>query len=92
MLDTLSAEFISRSLANSMRQRIRYSIGVRPRISLKRRANADRDILATRAKASTVQRSAGCAWMALITLLRFRSATAENQPPSAALIVDMWGA
>ena len=61
MTETGSLEFSSLSPASSMRQRVTYSIGDAPTVSLKRWAKAERDMQARPANACNVQRYAGSA-------------------------------
>ena len=56
-----SLEFSSLSPASSIRQRVRYSIGVSPAVALNFRAKVDRDMPARSASSCNVQRCAGSA-------------------------------
>ena len=77
---TGSDEVRSRSAARSMRQRTRYPITEVPALSLKRSANADRDIRARWANSCTVQRCPGSWCIAVIAAPNCGSAMADNQP------------
>ena len=56
MVETESLEFISRSPASSILQRVRYSMGDVPTVSLNLIAKADRDMPARSASFCRVQR------------------------------------
>ena len=80
MTEMGSLEFASLSPASSMRQRVRYSIGDAPTVSLNFRAKVDRDMPARSASSCNVQRCAGSSCMALIAAPICLSASAKSQP------------
>lgn len=80
MSDIGADDFSSIADAHLTRQLVRYSKGVCSRTLLKRKANADLDMPAVRARTSTVQSSAGSAWIASMTGLRRGSDIAASQP------------
>ena len=77
---TGSDEVTSRSAARSMRQRTRYPITEVPAFSLKRSANAERDMRARWANFCTVQRCPGSWCIAVIAAPNCGSASVDSQP------------
>ena len=65
MTEMGSLEFVSLSPASSIRQRVRYSMGDAPTVSLNFRAKVDRDMPARSASSWNVQRCAGSSCIAV---------------------------
>jgi hypothetical protein len=81
MTEMGSLEFSSLSAANSIRQRVRYSMGVSPTVSLNFMAKLDRDMPARSASACNVQRCAGSPFA-------YRRPSVLNPDASHARLVD----
>src|SRR5580704_15596534 len=75
-----SLVFAILSPANSIRQRVKYSIGDTPTVSLNLNAKIDRDMPARCPNSSTVQSCAGSSWIDVIAALIALSKRAKNHP------------
>src|SRR5471032_2947461 len=84
MAEMESLELASLSPASSMRQRVRYSIGEAPTVSLNFSAKVERDMPARSANSCKVQRCAGSSCIAPIAAPICLSAKANSQPDAAA--------
>ena len=78
MAETESLEFASLSPASNIRQRVRYSMGDAPTVSLNFSAKVDRDMAARSANSCNVQRCAGSSCIALIVVLICQSEEPAN--------------
>ncbi len=91
-----SPELVSLSPANSIRHRVRYSMGDVPTVALNFRAKLDRDMPTRSATSCNVQRRAGSSCMrsiaALISLSARRRANQHHRaalPPDAAAGLEL---